>query len=444
MIAFLPHCDFLSEVSRAIAIAGALRERQVPVSFASRGGRFSHLIPEAGFSLQPLDPPVTEETTRRFFEILTSMDPSGPANFYTDAELREAVRSELEFLRSTEARLAVTGFTLSAYVSTRLADIPLATDHGGSFVPPVLGNNLGPVMVNPPDPRMARLPAAVQRWLFNRLSGLFKGPTKQLEQYAEALGIESPVSSWASMMCGDLTLVTELPEVLGLSEKKLAGWRPRWPYRFARDISFRFTGPLYARLDLPIPPAVDDFLEADDPVVYVSMSSVDEGFLRAVVEVVKKAGYRLLVGATVHDVADLSDNRTLVTGVLPNHLIMPQVDAAVIMGGQGTVQTAVASATPFVGLPLHGEQELNVAVAERLGMAIRMAPSEATTPALTEAIRSLIDDPTHAAGAERAAEHYRNVDGAANAAEAILAWLRERGEALIDVPASRRPEAQLD
>lgn len=47
----------------------------------------------------------------------------------------------------------------------------------------------------------------------------------------------------------------------------------------------------------------------------------------------------------------------------------------------------MASGTPFVGLVYHGEQELNVAAAERIGMAIRMAPAAAETPALTDAVR---------------------------------------------------------
>ena len=235
-------------------------------------------------------------------------------------------------------------------------------------------------------------------------------------------------------MCGDLTLVTETPEVLGLSAERIEQWRPRWPFRVRTGTTFRFSGPLYARLDLPVPDQVDHFLSGDDPVVYLAPTSVEEAYLRELIGAARTAGAKLLVGGTVHDVADLADERTMVTGVLPNHLVMPRVAAAVIMGGQGSVQTAVASGTPFVGLPMHGEQELNVAVAERLGMAIRMSPHRATTPDLAAAVRRLLDEPAFATAAARAARLYEGVDGAAGAADAILTWLDTKAK----VPAARR------
>ena len=63
----------------------------------------------------------------------------------------------------------------------------------------------------------------------------------------------------------------------------------------------------------------------------------------ALVRCVQDAGAPVLVSATVHDVSDLEDERTLVAATLPNHLVMPRVAATVVMGGQGSVQTAIAS-----------------------------------------------------------------------------------------------------
>jgi UDP:flavonoid glycosyltransferase YjiC (YdhE family) len=119
-----------------------------------------------------------------------------------------------------------------------------------------------------------------------------------------------------------------------------------------------------------------------------------------------------------------------VAGVLPNHLILPRVAAAVLMGGQGSVQTAIAAGVPFVGLPFHGEQELNVAVAERLGMALRMSPAVAGTPALGTALRRLLDEPSFARAGQAAARLYMGVDGAGRAAEVILDYLKLRSQEL--------------
>ncbi|WP_240918100.1 nucleotide disphospho-sugar-binding domain-containing protein [Phycicoccus sp. HDW14] len=419
----LPNAQFLSEVSRAIEIARALRARGLPVAFGTRGGSHAHLIDAAGFTATRLDPPVTPESEAAFLEAVLAMGPRTRHDFFTDDELRAAVDSEVALIRHLDADLVVTGFTLSAYLSTRIAGVPLASEHGGSFVPPVLARGLCPAAVNPPDPNLARLPLRVQQLVANRAPAFIRGPVAQLNRHARDRGVD-PLPNMLSLMCADLTLVTELPEVLGLTTRDLEEWRPRWPLRVRRGTSFRWSGPLYARLDLPVPAAVEAFL-ADGPTVLVALTSVTETLLRAVVESARTSGRRLLV-ATPHDLADLADEHTLVTGTLPNHLVMPRVAAAVVMGGQGSVQTALASGTPFVGLPYHGEQELNVAVAERLGSAIRMAPAAAATTALPAAITRLLEEPAFAAAARAAAARYAGVDGGSLAAEVIIRWLGER------------------
>lgn len=425
MIAMFPHGGFLSEVSRAIEIAAALRARGEEVVFASRGGPYIHLLDEAGCPWTRLEPGLDDAGARGFLGALLDMG-KGDRPFYEDAELAAAIDAEVAFLRASGARMAVTGFTLSTYVSARFAGVPLATVHGGSFVPPVLAHSLCPAPVNPPHPGAARLPPFIGRWLANWAPALLARPVEQLNRHAGARGVER-LSSLCSLMCGDLTLVTELPEVLGLSAEALEGWTPRWPFRLRSGTSFRFTGPLYARLDRAVPPEVDTFLSDPEPVVLVAPTSVSEPLLRAVIAGARTSGARLLVAATVHDVRDLADERTCVAGVLPNHLVLPRVAAAVLMGGQGSVQTAMAAGTPFVGLPYHGEQELNVAVAERLGMALRMSPEAAGSAALGKAVRRLLDEPSFSPAAAAAARRYAGVDGAARAADTIVAYLGARG-----------------
>lgn len=421
VIAFLPNCGFLSEVSRALAIARALRARGTPVAFATRGGPYAGLIADAGFEVTRLAPPLDDAGAAGFLEALLDMG-KGDRPFFGDEELEASVDAEVAFLRQAGAKAAVTGFTLSAYLSARVAGVPLVTDHGGSFVPPVLAMGLCPVPVNPVRPEVARLPAGVQRWISNRLPALLSGPVRQLNRHATRLGVER-LPSVLGLMCGELTLVTELPEVFGATAEAIEGWRPRWPYRVRRGTTFRCTGPLYAQLDVPMPAEVEAFLAAPGPVVSVAPTSVRPEFLRELVSVVKSSGARVLVASTIHDAKSLADDRTLVAGILPNHLVFPRVAAAVIMGGQGSVQCAMASGIPFVGLPFHGEQELNVAVAERLGLALRLSPQAATTPALATAVRRLLDEPSFGVAAKAAARLYAGVDGAARAADAILDYL---------------------
>jgi hypothetical protein len=113
----------------------------------------------------------------------------------------------------------------------------------------------------------------------------------------------------------------------------------------------------------------------------------------AVVESVR--GQRTLVAGTVHDLADLERDGVLVGGILPSHLVMPQVDLAVIACGQGSVQCALASVTPLIALPLQPEQDLNGQLVERRGAGRRMTFADAATPKLTAAVREMLADPTY-------------------------------------------------
>ena len=85
----------------------------------------------------------------------------------------------------------------------------------------------------------------------------------------------------------------------------------------------------------------------------------------------------------------------------------------------------MASGVPFVGFPLHPEQELNVALAVRRGMAMGLGPRRATPKLVAGAARRILSNPDFSASAKATQALYANVDGPGNAAEAILTHLRD-------------------
>lgn len=184
---------------------------------------------------------------------------------------------------------------------------------------------------------------------------------------------------------------------------------------------------MFARLNLPVPAAVQPFLDGRRPTAYVVLSSGTPERLRAVTARARQAGLRVIVGATIHDFGPNPDPDVVVAGILPSHDIMPRVDVAVTMGGQGTVQTAMCSGTPLVAVPLHPEQELNVDLAVRQGMALAIAPRHADSEKMTAAIRRLANEPAFRQQARRVQSLYAGSDGAANAALAITRFLAASG-----------------
>ena len=427
MIVLLPNCGFLSEVSRMLAIAGALQARGEAVAIATHGGPYARVLDAAGVPWTLLTPEMDDARCARFVRDLVHI--SQPRVRLQDLdEVRQCVATEVEFFRQVNACAVVIGFTLTAFLSARVAGIPLITSHGGSFVPPLFERGLMPVPTTMPMPGAEWLPDWVKRRIVNAGPTMLTHPTEFLNGVADELGVE-PVPTLAALMLGDLTLVTELPDLLGVSADELAAWRPPRPGLYRADARLVCTGPLFAQLNVPLPDAVKPFLDRSRPTAYVALSSGTPKLLRAVTARVREAGLRAIVAATIHDFDAAGDPDVVVGGILPSHRIMPRVDLAVTLGGQGTVQTAMASGTPLVALPLHPEQEHNVDVAVRQRMALAVAPRHADSARLTRAVRQVAEEPEFGLQAYRVRGLYEGVNGARRAATEICRHLGRMAEA---------------
>jgi UDP:flavonoid glycosyltransferase YjiC (YdhE family) len=86
----------------------------------------------------------------------------------------------------------------------------------------------------------------------------------------------------------------------------------------------------------------------------------------------------------------------------------------------------MASGVPIVGIPLQPEQDLNVHLAERQGMAIRLAPRLAGGAAMTNAVRALLGQPRYREQAMYVCSIVSRVDGASGAAAAICHYLAQQ------------------
>jgi UDP:flavonoid glycosyltransferase YjiC (YdhE family) len=424
MIGLFPHCGFLSETSRMLAIHEALRALGEPVCIATHGGPWESLLTRAGVAWTQIGPRMDGARCAQFIRSLPGIGPPDQS-MYSDDEMLAYAQAEAEFMRRRGIRLAVTGFTLTTLLSTRLAAIPLAASHAGSFVPPVFEAGCLPVPSRYPHPIFRLLPRRLQQRIFNA------GPPRSamycsgFNRAAKKLGVEG-VPSFAALLLADLTLVTDLPEILGIDQRTLERWQPRPGGAYRAGTSLRYTGPLFAQLDVPIPERVESFVSAGGAFVYVALTSSPAALVRDVVAAVKAAGCRVLVAATVHDLGALADNTVMVEPLLPSHRLMPRAALAVVTGGQGSVQTAMASGVPMIGIPLQPEQDLNVHCAERRGMAMRIAPDRARGPAMTQAVRAMLDAPGYRTQAQRLRAQFAQVDGAHNAALAIRRYLAER------------------
>jgi UDP:flavonoid glycosyltransferase YjiC (YdhE family) len=422
MICLLPNCCFLSETSRMLELYRALRERGAEVRVALHGGPHEVALSDAGVPYDRIGGGMSAERCAAFIRSLPGIG-SPDQSMWTDEELRAYAEAEAAYFRSHRVRVAVTGWTLTALLSTRLAGIPLVTEHAGSCLPPVFERDLLPVPSRPVGiPGERWLPEPIRRRLFNRGLPKLTIYTAGFNRVAAELGVEG-VPSFPALLLGDLTLVTDVPEVLGVPRSEVDSWEPRDPSRYRAGTRLRYSGPIYAKLSTPVPERIERFLARRSETIYVAITSSPAELVRGVVAALRPLGLDILVAATVHDLSDLEDEHVLVGGVLPSHEIMPSVELAVTAGGQGSVQTALASGVPLIGIPLQPEQDANVAFAARQGAARLVPQSEATTEALADIARTMLSDRRYRDAARRVQTLFGEVDGPRASADAILELL---------------------
>lgn len=104
---------------------------------------------------------------------------------------------------------------------------------------------------------------------------------------------------------------------------------------------------------------------------------------------------------------------------LPAHSLAGIVDASVIHGGEGTVQTACASGAPFAGVGLQAEQRFNMDECVRHGNALRFTPRDIRRGRLPEVVTKLLTDTDMHQAAQELQPAAQPV-GSANAANAII------------------------
>lgn len=437
MICLMPNCAFLSETSRMIQIYHALRDLGADACIATHGGLHQSLLHREGVaSYDIVGPPMDEARSRRFLQDSIGIgDPR--QSMYGRDELRAYVRAEADYFRHRQVTAVVIGFTLTALLSTRIAGIPLIAQHAGSYIPPIFERGMLPAPSRPAQPFFRYLPKSWARYLVNKATRTPRLYLRDFDAICDEWDMPR-IPSFPALLLGDLVLVTEAPEVYGISEAEMRTWRPRgkayWP-----TTRMEYTGPIHARLDVGIPPRIEAALGRKGPVVYVAVTSAPVGLVRKVVCELADTGMQVIVAATVHDLSDLAGPTVALGGILPSHRIMPRVDLAVTAGGQGSLQCAMASGTPAIGIPLQPEQDANVRLLERQGAARLLAVRDIGRGILAPLARDMIGNDSYRIAARRVQAAYASRDGPALSAQAILRFLGERTGCVETAPTALQP-----
>ncbi|MFA7183657.1 MAG: nucleotide disphospho-sugar-binding domain-containing protein, partial [Victivallales bacterium] len=104
---------------------------------------------------------------------------------------------------------------------------------------------------------------------------------------------------------------------------------------------------------------------------------------------------------------------------VPAQKINAMADVVICHGGQGTVQTAMNSGTPLVGVAMQQEQFINLSNIAARGAGIRIPLAKWNSENIREAVNKIISDKAFKQAALKLQERMKKMDGEKNSAEII-------------------------
>jgi len=417
------------DTTRAIAMADALRRQCPPdhdlkITFLSCGSRFEYRITEAGFPIAPAQPRV------QGISVAHDLGWDFPEFFGSEEIAKGFIEGQLAAFRELQPDVVFHGMWAPASLAARLLGIPTVNFLPVPLHPASFANGL---IRDLPDmlPLLTRLPRPWRQYLAGWCSGLMiKAPIfrqRRLGAAAAACGwpISGPISLF-DMNMADLNLVNDHPV-----------FHADYAHRLPPNIVI--TGPLFA----PNAGKLDDDIathlsRGPGPAVLITMgSSGTEEFLFEAIRAFRPSsddddeGWSVVALASpsicplerAREVA-ANDPRILVTDrFIPAPEASALADVAIIHGGQGTVQTAVAAGTPVVGVALQIEQQTNLDNVMNAGAGIRIQRQNWKAKTIRAAAKAVLADPSYTTKARELGQLLNDMDGAATAAQEMWKFI---------------------
>lgn len=399
----------LAETTRMIEVGTELRRRGHRCVLLGYSRRYLHLAQEAGLTVVQGSPELTDADAAALMRVDQGRGVRHP---FTPPHIRTRVRDERALIRSLAVDTVVIGTALSAMISARAEGVPLVYIKPFALSRPHLEQVRSfPVALG--SGHLSHLLDAATARIVRRAVDHVRIMPRAFRIVPEENGVARPTAT-IDLLEADLNLVTSLPQDLE---------------DFHLPINYRAIGPVFARLPGELPEIVRTLADQPMPLVYFALGS--SGSRRLALQAVRAfAKMPVSVIAPITHYLRNADHRLIppnvhVVDLLPAHRLAGLIDASVIHGGEGTVQTACLSGAPFVGIGLQSEQVWNIETCVAHGSALRLRRAQVRTSAFAHAVRTVVEDSSLRQAAHRVQAMHAAVNGVAQAANEIETMLQE-------------------
>ena len=411
------------EATRAIEIAKGIQESapenlEERIIFLSRGSRFEQKAIDAGFEIYQAEPKMSGVGLHQDLKMR-------PGEFVGDKGIaRELIQGEIKAYEDIKPDVVLYGFWPIAGIARRMVkrEIP-----GICFAPLPLTEALPDTISDLPEQLklLVKLPYKIRIGIFRSIPKYFKMRIrllrhKNIRRAAEELGWQGePLINIFAMLRPDLLLVNDLPDYY--DTRLFPGY-------------VVFTGPLFSRAGQEdIDPKIRKVFDPKGGKTKIYCSLGSSGHKKQLLEVIKvftegpgKNWNAVILSPSsvcpLQEAKAVLGNREgvyITDAFIPAQKVNAMADVTICHGGQGTVQTAIASGTPLVGIALQPEQQMNLDHVASYGAAIRVPLDKWNAANITKSVLKILADKNFKESAGRLKEHMNTMDGKKNSAEAI-------------------------
>ena len=430
-----PHFYYLSEVSRLLEIGKALRSMGQEILFFSHGGPYENIVKDEGFEVAQVAPLMSQERAQEYFRFNRGEGEIDlkKSSFFSLEELEQYVPNEVHAFKNEKADAVLIGWNLPSYLSAQLAGIPIIVQQPGSFIAPFYEKGMGefvPSVLKYPYTNLLRL--LPMNRIANRVVPRSQFWIYPFNEFARKNSLPE-FKSTLDLIAGDLTVAMDAPEILGIRPDELENYVPSQPEYFHRPPKYRYGGPCFAKLPGEVPREVKEHFDTKRAKLFCAMGvSGSPSVLHSLIEIIEKLDLQAVVVTTtiLKDMPKSRSERVLLLPHVPAHRVNPMADIAITHGGAGTVQTAIHSGTPLIGIPMHIEQGGNLAMVQRQGAGILLWKQELSYRNLSKALEKITQDQSYKENMMRLKQMQDSIDGAHQAAREIVAFLQEDHQAI--------------
>lgn len=418
------------EATRALEIAKGIREYapdagiEPRITFLSRGSRFEQKVLDAGFEIYHAEPDMSGIGLHQDLKM-------GPGEFVGEKAIALAlIQGEIKAYEDIKPDVVLYGFWPIGGIARRMVpqEIP-----GICFVPLPLTEAFPDTISDVPEQikLLAKLPLKIRIRIFRGIPKFIKLRIPLLRhskigKAAQELGWKGePLHNIFAMLRPDLLLVNDLPDYYDTA-------------LFPKHVVF--TGPLFSQTtNEEVCPEIKKVFHPDNGRVKVFCTLGSSGNKKQLLEIIKLftqdpgRNWNAVI-LSPPSICPIEEARTalgnrdgvyITDSFIPARKVNALADIVICHGGQGTVQTAIASGTPLAGVAFQPEQQMNLDHIAAYGAAIRVPFDEWTADKIGQAVLKILSDHKYKENAEKLKNQMAVMDGKRRSAEVILAKIKK-------------------